>query len=170
MISVPLFLGAKALMAGLAGVGHRLEFVPSRFGCQARSESFNGHLSGHSGLSFRGHTRWPARLEIKPGRSHTTTAKLLVGFAAIAVGHRDWPGSHFKRVAVVAIALGLGYTIFSEWLNVFVRGTWSYSEWMPIMAFRGWEVGLSPLLQWSIVPTLCFVLTRHGARTVFRPR
>lgn len=87
-----------------------------------------------------------------------TTALVL---ALMTVGHRDWPMSYFKRVAAVAIAIGLGYAIFSEWLNVSVRGTWSYSALMPVLSLAGWKVGLSPLLQWSIVPTLCFVVTRH---------
>ena len=86
-----------------------------------------------------------------------TTALIL---ALIAVGHRDWPMLHFKRVAAVAIALGLGYAVFSEWLNVSVRGSWSYSTLMPVLSLAGWKVGLSPLLQWSIVPTLCFVVVR----------
>lgn len=37
--------------------------------------------------------------------------------ALMSVGHNDWPAARFKRVAAVAVALGLGYTIFSEWLN-----------------------------------------------------
>lgn len=91
-----------------------------------------------------------------------TTALIL---ALMTLGHRDWPMSHFKRVAAVAIALGLGYAIFSEWLNVSVRGTWSYSALMPVLSLAGWKVGLSPLLQWSIVPTACFVVTRHFIQT-----
>ena len=87
-----------------------------------------------------------------------TTALVL---ALMTIGSNDWPASHFKRVAAAAITLGLGYAIFSEWLNVSVRGTWSYSALMPVVSLAGWKVGLSPLLQWSIVPTVCFVLTRH---------
>jgi hypothetical protein len=87
-----------------------------------------------------------------------TTALVL---ALMTVGHRDWPISHFNRVAAVAITLGLGYAAFSEWLNVSVRGTWTYSALMPVLSLAGWKVGLSPLLQWSIVPTVCFVVTRH---------
>lgn len=105
---------------------------------------------------------------------HCTAGDVLIAASAlvvglITVGHQDWPTSHFKRVAVVAIVIGLAYTVSSEWLNVFVRGTLSYSEWMPIVSFGGWEVGLSPLLQWSIVPSLCFVLTWYGTRTVRNP-
>ena len=97
---------------------------------------------------------------------HCTGGDFLIATSALVlalmtVGHRDWPQSRFERVAAAAIALGLVYALFSEWLNVFVRGTWSYSAWMPVLSFAGWKVGLSPLLQWSIVPTICFVLTRR---------
>ena len=105
---------------------------------------------------------------------HCTAGDFLIATSALVlalmtVGHNDWPASHLKRVATVAIALGLGYTIFSEGLNVFVRSSWSYSEWMPAVSLAGWKVGLSPLLQWSIVPTACFVLTRHRVRMVSWP-
>ena len=51
---------------------------------------------------------------------HCTGGDFLIATSAlvlalITVGHRDWPTSHFKRVAAVAIALGLGYAIFREW-------------------------------------------------------
>ena len=44
------------------------------------------------------------------------------------------------------------YTIFSEWLNTSVRGSWTYSDLMPVVPVIG--TGLAPLLQWCVVPTL----------------
>jgi len=41
------------------------------------------------------------------------------------------------RVVFTAIALGAAYTIFSEWLNVQIRRTWSYTAAMPILPFLG---------------------------------
>jgi hypothetical protein len=32
---------------------------------------------------------------------------------------------------LTAILFGLGYTVFSEWLNTQVRQSWSYTEAMP---------------------------------------
>ena len=41
--------------------------------------------------------------------------------ALIMVGNRDWRRKRFWRVTGVAVLLGLGYTAYSEWLNVAVR-------------------------------------------------
>jgi len=100
---------------------------------------------------------------------HCTAGDFLIATSAfvlalMSVGHNDWPTARFKPVAAVSVALGLGYTIFSEWLNVFVRASWSYSEWMPVVSFAGWKVGLAPLLQWSIVPIVCFALAQGRIR------
>jgi hypothetical protein len=55
-------------------------------------------------------------------------------------------------VYVAVLAFGVGYTIYSEWLNVSVRGTWAYSDLMPVVPII--RTGLTPLLQWLVVPTL----------------
>ena len=46
------------------------------------------------------------------------------------------------RVVFTAIALGAAYTIFSEWLNLQIRRTWSYTAAMPVLPFLG--TGLMP--------------------------
>lgn len=54
------------------------------------------------------------------------------------------------------LVFGIAYTVFSEWLNVEVRETWAYTEQMPVLPPLG--TGLTPLLQWLIVPTLTWAL------------
>ena len=76
------------------------------------------------------------------------TASLLL--ALILIGEGAWPAHGFGKVAALTIALGLSYTVFSEWLNTVVRVSWSYSERMPVIPSIG--VGLSPLAQWLIIP------------------
>jgi len=49
-------------------------------------------------------------------------------------------------------ALGAAYTVYSEWLNTGVRMAWAYSELMPVVPGIG--TGLSPLLQWLVLPPL----------------
>ncbi len=75
---------------------------------------------------------------------------LLLAFAL--VGRPMWPGAAALRVYAVSLAVGLSYTIYSEWLNVSVRGSWTYSELMPTLPLVG--TGLAPLLQWLVIPTL----------------
>ena len=53
-----------------------------------------------------------------------------------------------------AILLGAAYTVFSEWLNINIRRSWSYTDAMPVLPLLG--TGLTPLLQWVVVPGLAF--------------
>lgn len=85
---------------------------------------------------------------------------LLVALSLMA--QPDWPMSSVARVFLLSLAVGLGYTIYSEWLNTSVRGSWTYSEWMPVLPVIG--TGLAPMLQWLIVPTLA-----HGFALGRRP-
>lgn len=102
---------------------------------------------------------------------HCTAGDLMIAAAALVsalvlVGHRDWPSDAFTRVAVVALVIGVGYTFYSEWLNVVVRKNWAYSNLMPTLPIFG--TGVSPLLQWLIVPAVALFLTQRqtrGART-----
>ncbi len=93
---------------------------------------------------------------------HCTGGDLMIALYSLvaallltwAVG---WPRRYFWRVAIVAIVIGVAYTAFSEWLNVYVRKSWAYSVWMPTVGLGTVRFGLSPLLQWLIIPTLAFV-------------
>ena len=101
---------------------------------------------------------------------HCTLGDLLIALAALALGlvlagHRDWPVRRFGAVAALTVAFGLGYTAFSEWLNVVVRETWAYSELMPVVPVFGIKVGVSPLLQWIVVPALALHLAHRAGAT-----
>ena len=75
---------------------------------------------------------------------------LLLALAVFA--HATWPRTSVALVYMASLAFGVGYTIYSEWMNVSVRGSWAYSDLMPVAPVIG--TGLSPLLQWFVVPTL----------------
>ena len=79
-------------------------------------------------------------------------AALSLLAALVLVAQQNWPRSSVARVFLLSLAVGLGYTIYSEWLNTSVRGNWAYSQWMPTLPLLG--TGLAPLMQWLIVPTL----------------
>jgi hypothetical protein len=81
--------------------------------------------------------------------------------ALLLAGDQRWPRERFWPIAILTIAFGLGYTAFSEWLNVFVRAAWAYSDWMPIISVAGLKIGLSPLLQWTVVPCAAFAIVRR---------
>lgn len=97
---------------------------------------------------------------------HCTGGDLLIAtstlVAALIVFDRGWPNDRvaYRNVMITAIMLGVGYTIFSEWLNVNVRGAWAYGPWMPRIPPLG--TGLAPLLQWIVVPAAVFLFVRRG--------
>ena len=96
---------------------------------------------------------------------HCTGGDILIALSALTlalviVGDEAWPGGRFRQVAVLTVIFGLAYAVFSEWLNVVVRASWAYSDWMPIVPLAGLRVGLSPLLQWLVVPGAAFAITR----------
>ncbi len=86
----------------------------------------------------------------------TMIAGLALLLALALYAPATWPSAGTRRVYAVCLALGLGYTIYSEWLNVNVRRSWAYSDLMPIVPFIG--AGLAPLLQWVVIPTLALWL------------
>lgn len=112
-------------------------------------------------LHFPLYTLWDtgSASEILFAVLHCTGGDLLIAAGALALailllGQRSWPDQHFLRVVIAAVAFGLAYTVFSEWLNVDIRRTWAYKESMPLLPMLG--TGLTPALQWLMVPTLGF--------------
>ena len=93
---------------------------------------------------------------------HCTGGDILIAvstliIALLSLGSAAWPAERFGPVAALTIVLGVGYTTFSEWLNIVVRAAWAYSDLMPVFSFFGFHVGLSPLLQWIVVPIAAFL-------------
>jgi hypothetical protein len=104
---------------------------------------------------------------------HCWVGDLLIGSASLGLGilvaGRAWPSRSYVPVATATILLGVAYTVFSEWLNVAVRGSWAYAPAMPRVPPLG--TGLSPLLQWIVVPLAAFAWARPcSVRIGRRPR
>src|SRR5690606_3683987 len=128
----------------------------------------------YTGLSAAAHLVWEiAQLPLyrlwhtaSPGELafavlHCTGGDVLIAVCALLVTivlltARRWPHANALPVAFLAIPLGLSYTAYSEWLNVYVRNAWSYDSAMPTLTILGHEIGVSPLAQWAIVPTAVF--------------
>lgn len=88
-------------------------------------------------------------------------AAMSLGLSIVVAG-RSWPSRCYARVAVVALGLGIAYTVFGEWLNVTVRQNWNYAATMPRLPPLG--TGLMPLLQWVLVPLVAFAWARPRYR------
>ncbi len=98
---------------------------------------------------------------------HCTGGDLLISLASLSLalllaGEAGWPARGFSRVMALTLVFGVGYTIFSEWLNIVVRKSWEYSELMPVVPVI--DAGLSPVAQWLVIPAAGLVLARHAAQ------
>ena len=88
---------------------------------------------------------------------HCTAGDILISLAALLAalvlcGSAGWPGRRFWSVAITAVVTGASYTVFSEYLNTVVRGSWTYSSIMPTLPWLG--TGLAPLAQWLLIPPI----------------
>jgi hypothetical protein len=63
---------------------------------------------------------------------------------------RTWIFSPSLINIVLFTVLGLSYTVFSEIINTGIKGTWEYTELMPIVPVI--EIGGMPFLQWLLIP------------------
>jgi hypothetical protein len=88
-----------------------------------------------------------------------TVGDVLIALSSLVLSlvlldRRDWPARAYWRVAGLALAFGLAYTLFSEWYNTALTGAWAYSDLMPLIPVLG--LGLSPVAQWIVLPLLGF--------------
>ncbi|MBV6486661.1 MAG: hypothetical protein GHHEDOFH_00596 [Pseudorhodoplanes sp.] len=94
------------------------------------------------------------------------TGASLLG-ALLVFGNRRWPDERYITVAAPAVFAGIAYTIFSEWHNTEVRNSWAYSSLMPTLPGLG--TGLSPLLQWLVIPIVALWWARPRHASQFKP-
>ena len=97
---------------------------------------------------------------------HCTMGDVLIALAALAAalvvaGDPAWPARRWTPVATLTLAIGVAYTAYSEHLNVDVRRSWTYSDLMPRLPLLG--TGLSPIVQWIVVPVAALAWARHRA-------
>ncbi len=95
--------------------------------------------------------------EIAFAALHCTGGDVLIAASAllaalIVFGSSQWPEANYRLVGLATVLTGLGYTVFSEWLNIEVREAWAYSDLMPVIPVIG--AGLSPILQWIVLPII----------------
>jgi hypothetical protein len=92
-------------------------------------------------------------------------ALTMFALAGIALWHLDWPASHPWTGGAIFVAGALIFTAWSESHNVYRVGSWGYTDSMPTI----FGIGLSPLLQWLIVPPLIVGAYRTATRTLDLP-
>lgn len=98
-------------------------------------------------------------------RIHCSVGDVIILLSAFwivaAIWGRRWMSMARSKPLLLFLALGLAYTAFSQYLNVHVNGSWSYSVWMPVL----YGLGMVPLLQWILVPTLVLWTVRTSSKS-----
>jgi hypothetical protein len=107
--------------------------------------------------------------EISYAVIHCTAGDVLIAGSTLMeawalVGRYGWPDRGYLSVAIAMVLMAVGYTVFSEWLNVEVRGSWAYRDLMPRLLWIG--TGLTPVIQWIIVPAAAFWWARPRRSSV----
>jgi len=104
--------------------------------------------------------------------AHCTIGDILIGTVALALSlvlmragsTEQWPRA---RIAVLTVITAVTYTAFSEWINTVALRSWEYSSLMPRVRLGEFELGLSPLAQWLVIPPLALRLALRRTPRVF---
>ena len=88
-------------------------------------------------------------------------ALTMYALAGVILRRVDWPLSRPLAGSAIVLVGATVFTAWSEWNNVYRVGSWSYTAAMPLI----FGIGVSPLLQWLILPPLVVGAYRglHGA-------
>jgi hypothetical protein len=90
-------------------------------------------------------------------------ALAMFALAGVVLWRADWPGSRpWTGGAIVVIGM-MAFAAWSEWYNVYRVGNWGYTPSMPTV----FGIGLSPLLQWLILPPVMVVAYRTLGSVLF---
>ena len=108
--------------------------------------------------------------EIATAIVHCTAGDLMIATLSLVTslllfGKPSWPRERFLIVLMSMLIIGMAYTIYSEWLNTVVRKSWVYTPVMPTLPWIG--VGLAPLAQWLIVPSIAILAARWNLGGIF---
>jgi len=98
---------------------------------------------------------------------HCTLGDVLIGLSALLlalIAGRERGPSRWRlgRIALLSTLFGAGYTVWSEWMNVTILRSWMYAESMPRVPIGDFQLGLTPLLQWLLLPSLALYTARAG--------
>ena len=99
-------------------------------------------------------------------RLHCTFGDVLIllGCAAVVTTFRrstGWLAKPRLSDLMLLTVLGVAYTSWSELVNL-ARGSWAYSDLMPLLP--GTSIGVVPLVQWLVLPTIAVTLAARLAR------
>jgi hypothetical protein len=80
-------------------------------------------------------------------------------FISMMSRNRRWFLSLNRLNFIGLMTIGVVSTVISERVNVHILKSWAYNQSMPIIPWL--NVGLTPILQWVIIPPVAILLVRH---------
>ena len=90
-------------------------------------------------------------------------ALAMFALAGILLRRADWPALRPWTGGVIVVIGAMAFTAWSEWYNVYRAGNWGYTASMPMI----FGIGISPLLQWLILPPMMVGAFRFLGPLVF---
>jgi len=102
--------------------------------------------------------------------AHCTLGDVLIGTAGLVLAlilarERRLNEWHGRRIAILSALIGVAYTAFSEWMNITILRAWKYAPAMPTLSIGDFELGLTPLAQWLVIPPLALYLALRSIRS-----
>lgn len=99
---------------------------------------------------------------------HCSLGDVLIALAMFALAgmvfrRADWPASRPWTGGLIVVIGAMAFTASSEWYNVYRAGNWAYTASMPTI----FGIGVSPLLQWLILPPVMVVAYRTLEQVLF---
>ncbi len=80
----------------------------------------------------------------------------MFALAGLVLRSADWPRSCPWSGGAIAVIGAMTFTTWSEWYNVYRTGSWAYASGMPTI----FGIGVSPLMQWLILPPVMVIAYR----------
>ncbi len=90
-------------------------------------------------------------------------ALAMFALAGVVLWRADWPASRPWTGGAIVVIGAMAFTAWSEWYNVYRVGNWGYTASMPMI----FGIGLSPLLQWLILPPVMVAVYRTLGSVLF---
>lgn len=90
-------------------------------------------------------------------------ALVMFALAGMVLWRADWPASRPWTGGAIVVIGAMAFTAWSEWYNVYRVGNWGYTASMPMI----FGIGLSPLLQWLILPPVMVAVYRTLGSVLF---
>ena len=97
--------------------------------------------------------------EISVAILHCTAGDVLIATTTLLIALVCF-GRRTAWVVGATVAMGLFYTMWSEYVHAVIGTDWAYAPLMPLLPVLG--IGLLPLAQWLVIPAIALWLANRN--------